>query len=147
MICHCHYRESLGGETLVPRQPVFLTISIFVYVHIWIESVFFKLFDVAWLVWRCFDIIQQQAFKLTRFVRQVSVKQGPVFPFPGCLNWCWSENSVFAFVRGPSRRAKKSSPPPLWGHRLPVTALALSARGLDKTLQELRMLSSVTLNC
>ena len=27
---------------------------------------------------------------------------------------------------------KKSSPFPLWGHRLPVTALALSARGLDK---------------
>ena len=25
-------------------------------------------------------------------------------------------------------RAKKSSPTPLWGHRLPVTALALSAR-------------------
>ena len=29
------------------------------------------------------------------------------------------------------RRVKKSSPSPLWGHRLPVTALALSARGLD----------------
>ena len=28
--------------------------------------------------------------------------------------------------------SKKSSPAPLWGHRLPVTALALSARGLDK---------------
>ena len=35
------------------------------------------------------------------------------------------------FVRGPVRRAKKSSPTPLWGHRLPVTVLALSARGLD----------------
>ena len=34
IICHCRYRESLGGETLVPRQPVFFTISIFVYVHI-----------------------------------------------------------------------------------------------------------------
>ena len=28
-------------------------------------------------------------------------------------------------------RLKKSSPSSLWGHRLPVTALALSARGLD----------------
>ena len=28
----------------------------------------------------------------------------------------------------PGRRAKKSYPTPLWGHRLPVTALALSAR-------------------
>ena len=32
----------------------------------------------------------------------------------------------------PGRRSKKSSPTPLWGHRLPVTALALEARGLDK---------------
>ena len=42
----------------------------------------------------------------------------------------------------PGRRAENSSPTPLWGHRLPVTALALSARrpfgparfarGLDK---------------
>ena len=30
-------------------------------------------------------------------------------------------------------RIKKSSPSPLWGHRLSVTALALSARGLDKS--------------
>ena len=29
-------------------------------------------------------------------------------------------------------RAKKSSPTPLWGHCLPVTALALSARGLER---------------
>ena len=37
------------------------------------------------------------------------------------------------FSRGePGRRAQKSYPTPLWGHRLPVTALALSARGLDK---------------
>ena len=36
------------------------------------------------------------------------------------------------FSRGePGRRAQKSYPTPLWGHRLPVTALALSARGLD----------------
>ena len=28
-------------------------------------------------------------------------------------------------------RVKKSSPSPLWGHRLPVIALTLSARGLD----------------
>ena len=28
----------------------------------------------------------------------------------------------------PGRRAENSSPTPLWGHRLPVTALALSAR-------------------
>ena len=33
------------------------------------------------------------------------------------------------FSRGePGRRAQKSYPTPLWGHRLPVTALALSAR-------------------
>ena len=38
------------------------------------------------------------------------------------------------FVRGPVRRAKKSSPTPLWGHRLPVTALALSAHGLESYL-------------
>ena len=44
------------------------------------------------------------------------------------------------FSRGePGRRAKKSYPTPLWGHRLPVKALALSALslraspGLDKT--------------
>ena len=48
------------------------------------------------------------------------------------------------FSRGePGRRAQKSYPTPLWGHRLPVTALALSARrpfgparfarGLDNT--------------
>ena len=30
------------------------------------------------------------------------------------------------------RSAKKSSPLPLWEFRLPVIALALSARGLDK---------------
>ena len=41
----------------------------------------------------------------------------------------------YVFVRGPIRRAKKSSPTPLWGHRLPVTTLALSARGLDKSKQ------------
>ena len=50
--------------------------------------------------------------------------------------------SYAVFVRGPVQRAKKSYPTPLWGHRLPVTALALSARrpfgparfarGLDK---------------
>ena len=28
-----------------------------------------------------------------------------------------------------------SSPLPLWGHRLPVIALALSARGLDKATE------------
>ena len=34
------------------------------------------------------------------------------------------------FSRGePGRRAQKSYPTPLWGHRLPVTALALSAPG------------------
>ena len=32
-------------------------------------------------------------------------------------------------MRGPGRRAKKSSPTPLWVHLLPVTALALSACG------------------
>ena len=31
----------------------------------------------------------------------------------------------FDYGDGPIRRAKKSSPTPLWGHRLPVTALAL----------------------
>ena len=31
------------------------------------------------------------------------------------------------FVRGPSRCTKKSSPTPLWGHRLPVTTLASRA--------------------
>ena len=38
----------------------------------------------------------------------------------------------YVFVREPIRRAKKSSPTPLWGHRLPVTTLA---RGLDKSKQ------------
>ena len=37
-------------------------------------------------------------------------------------------------MRGPGRCPKKSSPTPLLGHRLPVTALALSARGLDNDL-------------
>ena len=36
------------------------------------------------------------------------------------------------FVKKFSCLIKKSSPSPLWGHRLPATALALSARGLDK---------------
>ena len=36
----------------------------------------------------------------------------------------------------PGRRSKKSSPTPLWGHRLPVTALALSACGLDNEYDE-----------
>ena len=36
-----------------------------------------------------------------------------------------------ACVRGPGRRANNASPTPLWGHRLPVTALALSVHGLD----------------
>ena len=43
----------------------------------------------------------------------------------------------------PGRRAKKSYPTPLWGHRLPVTALALSARrpfGLDNQGQSRRYL-------
>ena len=40
--------------------------------------------------------------------------------------------------REPGRRSKKSSPTPLWGHRLPVTALALSARGLDKPNETLK---------
>merc|ERR1711978_768071 len=31
--------------------------------------------------------------------------------------------------------AQKAFPLPLWGHRLPVTALALSARGLDKRMK------------
>ena len=37
-------------------------------------------------------------------------------------------------MRGPGRCPKKSSPTPLRGHRLPVTALALSAHGLDNLL-------------
>ena len=44
------------------------------------------------------------------------------FSFPELRPFSWGE---------PGRRAKKSYPTPLWGHRLPVTALALSARGLD----------------
>ena len=43
-----------------------------------------------------------------------------------CATFCFRVKPVFA--RGPVRRAKKSSPTPLGGHRLPVTALALSAR-------------------
>ena len=35
------------------------------------------------------------------------------------------------FVKNFSWPVKKSSPSPLWEHRLPVKALALSARGLD----------------
>ena len=35
---------------------------------------------------------------------------------------------MVVFVKKSSLRAKKSSPLPLWGHCLPVTALALSAR-------------------
>ena len=35
------------------------------------------------------------------------------------------------FVENIGKRTKKFSPTPLWGHRLPVTVLALSARGLD----------------
>ena len=38
------------------------------------------------------------------------------------------------FVEKTGRRVKKSSPSPLWRHCLPVTALALSARGLDNNL-------------
>ena len=41
--------------------------------------------------------------------------------------------SYARFREGTLRRGKKSSPTPLWGHRLTVTALALSARGLDNT--------------
>ena len=34
-------------------------------------------------------------------------------------------------IKTNDRSAKKSSPTPVWGHRLPITALALSARGLN----------------
>ena len=37
-----------------------------------------------------------------------------------------------SFHKKPGCQLKKSPPSPLRGHRLPVTALALSARGLDK---------------
>ena len=39
--------------------------------------------------------------------------------------------SYSCFRKKSGWRLKKSSPLPLWGHRLPVTALALSARGLE----------------
>ena len=39
--------------------------------------------------------------------------------------------------------AKKSSPSPLWGHRLPVTALGLSAHRLDKIISLTNFVSSV----
>ena len=42
--------------------------------------------------------------------------------------WSFRFRVTAVFVWGPVRRAKKSYPTPLWGHRLPVTALALSAR-------------------
>ena len=55
------------------------------------------------------------------------------FSFPSYTRFC---------KKKAGRRAKKSSPTPMWGHRQPVTALALSAsrpfgpagfaRGLDK---------------
>ena len=44
------------------------------------------------------------------------------FPFPSYSRF---------HKKKPGWRVKKSSPSPLWGHRLPVTALALSACGLD----------------
>ena len=44
------------------------------------------------------------------------------------------------FVKNPGQCFKKYSPSPLWGHRLPVTALALSARRLDKANRSLRSL-------
>ena len=39
------------------------------------------------------------------------------------------------FVKEPDQHAKKSSPTPLWGHCLSVTALALSACRLDISVQ------------
>ena len=51
--------------------------------------------------------------------------------------WNWFFNFTFqsysCFRKKSGWRLKKSSPSPLWGHRLPVTALAPSARGLDKS--------------
>ena len=48
--------------------------------------------------------------------------------FGSILRFFVSELRPFSWGE-PGRRAQKSYPTPLWGHRLPVTALALSARG------------------
>ena len=62
--------------------------------------------------------------------------KGPIFGQKA--NFCTKSHfSTFCsrvratFVKKNGRRATKSSPSQLWGHRLPVTARALSARRLD----------------
>ena len=51
----------------------------------------------------------------------------------GCFFWACRKSVFCPFIKKiPGQRAKISSPLLLWGHRLPVTALALSARRLDK---------------
>ena len=49
---------------------------------------------------------------------------------------------MLVFVIKPGHRAKKSSTTPLWGHRLPITALELSARGLDNLHNRLNEIGS-----
>ena len=47
----------------------------------------------------------------------------------------WNPLGVRLSLTGKKQLMKKSSPSPRWGHRLPATALALSARGLDKKVK------------
>ena len=59
-----------------------------------------------------------------------------LFPFwaPSDLFCALSFPSYGRFCEGTRSTRKKSSSTPLWGHRLPVTASVLSARGMDKML-------------
>ena len=54
---------------------------------------------------------------------------------------------TFVFELCPFSQKKKSSPTPLWGHHLPVTALTLSAGGLDKTTCKIAFLCHLRFIC
>ena len=61
--------------------------------------------------------------------------QWPIFSPPWKQFFDFPSGVTAVSVKKFSWPVKKSSPFPLWGHRLPVTALALSARGLDKRIE------------
>ena len=62
----------------------------------------------------------------------------------------WLSFSSYARFHKKKKKAeapKKSSPTPLWGHHLPVTALTLSAGGLDKTTCKIAFLCHLRFIC
>ena len=121
---------------------------IFWVIFIWAKATFFfeQLFPVVartWLIPKSvtFFLAQNLSFwpknpifcyKTPILVNDPFVAIGVTVHFPPCDRFFdFPFRSYSSFRKKIRLTRQKVSPSPLWGHRLPITALALSARGLD----------------